>query len=194
MKVQKTYLNKLYEKAEQVMDLYKKFDKRIELIRPSLPACPYGCRDCCLTDVENIEASILEFFPLVIKWHKENVLVQKYEEYKAATESSLCVFLQPDHTLLPQGGCTIYEFRPLVCRLFGSSALLKKRQLDYLACKKLKSQSFDTAMLPIANDFNDKLITIDPYLAVKKYPINEALKKALEYVLSYDYFFRATAS
>ncbi len=184
------HLAGLCEKTNQVLELYKKLDDQIQRIRCNLPSCPYGCRDCCTVASKNIEATILEFFPLALNWYSEGILDEKYEKLKNITQDEPCALLESDPSILPHGGCTVYEYRPLVCRIFGSSSLIRKNRIDFLACKKLKVQNVNPAVLPLASDLHDELVAIDPYLAAKKYPINEALKKAVEYVLNYDYFLR----
>ncbi len=182
------YLIQFRAKTNQVLELFKRFDQQIESIRSNLPSCPYGCRDCCMVPSRNIEASILEFFPLVLHWYDEGVIHQMYEQYKEIADDDVCALLQPDHLILPQGGCTVYKYRPLVCRIFGSSRLVRKNKMDFLACKKLKNEIVEPAILPLATDFHDQLLLIDPYLSTRKHSINEALKRALEYLLNYDYF------
>jgi hypothetical protein len=84
-----------------------------------------------------------------------------------------------------------YEYRGLICRLFGVSVYTdKKGQKKLLTCKKSKAHInkedlYWLLKLPEMSFCYSKLIGIDPYLATSYYPINISVKKAIEMVLFY---------
>ena len=72
-------------------------------LREQIPSfeCVKGCHDCC----GPVTASSEEMSRLPVK---------SDAEHDAALEHLNCVHLGPD-------GCTVYEDRPLICRLFGTT-------------------------------------------------------------------------
>ena len=75
----------------------------IAYLRESIPAfeCVKGCHDCC----GPVTASSEEMSRLPVK---------SDAEHDAALADLNCVHLGPD-------GCTVYNERPLICRLFGTT-------------------------------------------------------------------------
>ncbi|MEH8020886.1 MULTISPECIES: YkgJ family cysteine cluster protein [Rheinheimera] len=82
--------------------MYKNRDT-IARLRDNIPsfACVKGCHDCC----GPVTTSSEEISRLPVKTDAE---------YKAALEHFNCVHLGPN-------GCTVYDERPLICRLFGTT-------------------------------------------------------------------------
>jgi Fe-S-cluster containining protein len=72
-------------------------------LREQIPSfeCVKGCHDCC----GPVTASSEEMSRLPVK---------SDAEHDAALNDLSCVHLGPD-------GCTVYEDRPLICRLFGTT-------------------------------------------------------------------------
>lgn len=164
--------------TQQVLELYTDLDKH----QKNLVMCSTGCRICCNTPAVNIEATILEFLPLAV--HLINTNEQNWIDLaEKATDEDCCVLFQPNIELKPEGGCLFHEFRPLVCRLFGASFALRKDQRQILACHILheKVQKF-MDLLPNAQDYRTRLLSIDFFLSQDIYGINTALKKAIQYV------------
>ncbi|MAB97391.1 MAG: zinc/iron-chelating domain-containing protein [Pseudomonadaceae bacterium] len=77
--------------------------RKIDYLRRQIPsfACIPGCHDCC----GPVTASSEEMSRLP---HKSDA------EHEAALEELNCVHLGPN-------GCQVYDQRPLICRLFGST-------------------------------------------------------------------------
>jgi Fe-S-cluster containining protein len=80
--------------------------RKIDRLRLQIPsfACVPGCHDCC----GPVTASSEEMSRLP---HKTDA------EHEAALEHYNCVHLGPQ-------GCEVYDQRPLICRLFGTTASL----------------------------------------------------------------------
>lgn len=80
--------------------------RTIDQLRLQIPsfACVPGCHDCC----GPVTASSEEMSRLPVK---------SDAEHEAALANYDCVHLGPQ-------GCTVYEQRPLICRLFGTTASL----------------------------------------------------------------------
>jgi uncharacterized protein len=81
-------------------------NRKIDQLRLQIPsfACVPGCHDCC----GPVTASSEELSRLPLK---------SAAEHDAALAEYNCVHLGPQ-------GCTVYEQRPLICRLFGTTATL----------------------------------------------------------------------
>ncbi len=104
-----------------------------------------------------------------------------------------CALLEDDQSKLPEGGCRYYQFRPMICRLFGfSAAIVKNNILSPILCRLVKSNSIHSALdnlslhiterLSVLSEFALRILNLDPYQSGKHYPINLSLKKVLEYV------------
>lgn len=79
---------------------------KIRFLRDQIPsfACVPGCHDCC--------------GPVTTSSEEMSRLPRKSAaEQKAALDELNCVHLGPE-------GCTVYEERPLICRLFGTTPRL----------------------------------------------------------------------
>lgn len=81
-------------------------DRKIDYLRRQIPgfACVPGCHDCC----GPVTASSEEMARLPRKTRAEQ---------DAALAEFNCVHLGPN-------GCQVYDQRPLICRLFGTTASL----------------------------------------------------------------------
>ncbi|WP_274683961.1 YkgJ family cysteine cluster protein [Vibrio aestuarianus] len=75
----------------------------IEYLRERIPVfeCVQGCHDCC----RPVTTSSTEMSRLPVK---------SDAEHEAALDEYNCVHLGPN-------GCEVYEERPLICRLFGTT-------------------------------------------------------------------------
>lgn len=151
--------------------------------------CPSGCSLCCLK--KDISASTLEFLPLAYHLYKTHQADAFYDRVEQTEEQSICSLFSPIG--INGGGCSEYEYRGLICRLFGYAATHDKQgQNRMVTCKTLKAteafQLMKPAILklaPIFPDYYMKLAAIDWQLANEQLPINQAIKRALELVLTY---------
>lgn len=164
--------------STQVMSLYEELDK----IHRKLGLSCNGCRFCCDTPAYNIEVSVLEFLPLV--WHliESNQFEHWFKKVQQATPQDRCILLETDIVLKPEGGCSFHHYRPLICRLFSASFVKRKTQ-QVLSCIFLKEElQKNLDRLADAQDYFDRLYDIDPAMAVDRFDVNTAFRKALEYV------------
>ncbi|MEO8253871.1 MAG: YkgJ family cysteine cluster protein [Flavobacterium sp.] len=157
--------------------------------------CVAGCGKCC-TNPE-IDASPLEFLPwafhLYLNGQAENVLLALN-----ANTSSLCYIYNPLSLVdKNNGNCSAYQYRGLICRLFGFGANKDKYgQYRISTCKIIKEQqkeAFEIASesinkglaVPVFTDYYMNLSQIDFKLGNLILPINKALIYAIEEVLQY---------
>ncbi|MCX7679175.1 MAG: YkgJ family cysteine cluster protein [Spirochaetes bacterium] len=178
----------IFPQLTNLIELYRTIDDATFQVKTLLSInCPAGCGTCCCTASSNIEASIIEMLPLCIYCFKKNI----YHEIRLRIAENFCPFYRP--TPLPDGGCcNAYQYRPLVCRLFGFSFMKNKfGTFIPIACPTLRNEyekkseiiSTNATILPLITAFSFQSLTIDYSLGNDRYPINVAFAKAMDYVL-----------
>jgi uncharacterized protein len=183
----------LEAKVRAVEEVFDDLDHEIARLQDSTGMhCKFGCGQCCLKP--DIEASALEFLPFALHLHKTGQADAWYERVKS-TGSSICLILNP--TQPGSGHCSEYPHRGLICRLFGYSARTNKYgKHELITCQIIKTEqslSYQQAQrlseeggnVPVMTDYYMRLHGIDAELAREFYPINTAIRKALEIVLQY---------
>lgn len=149
--------------------------------------CASGCHLCCLK--KDVTASPLEFFPFAYYLYKKGLAETFYNRLEELPSNSLCILFSALGER--QGGCTEYEYRGLICRLFGfSSGTDKSGQKRLITCRIIKGtqayQQLKPAHLnksPGLADYYMRLAAIDLILANEQLQINDAIRRALEIVL-----------
>lgn len=156
--------------------------------------CPQGCSRCCHTSAANIEVTIFELIPLCLHLHDINMLDCMYHEIIKTGFDATCVLLEQEPGKAKDGGCRHYMWRPLLCRLFNYSAVMNKYgKIQYAMCHVIKKKSPELQdimkdkiskdlQVPINSSLTMTLAQLNPYLSSKRYGINEALYRAIEYV------------
>ncbi|WP_051569305.1 YkgJ family cysteine cluster protein [Alkaliphilus transvaalensis] len=155
-------------------------------------ACISQCSKCCNKSAENIEVTIFEMIPLSIFLWQNRSAEETMEKLNCIDSTASCIMFNPSSNTL--GGCSCYQWRPLLCRLFGFSAILDKNQSPTVSmCKYMKEinpylekeiqEEINKGLIvPINSQFAHKISLINPTLGQKRYPINKALSLALEMV------------
>lgn len=183
----------LLEKVQAVEQVFEKLDREISTFQSwSGFHCPTGCGKCCFKS--DIEATILEFLPFAHYLYTQNQATSWLKNLKD-TRSSICLILNP-----AQGGaglCSEYKHRGLICRLFGYSARTDKYGTkELITCKVIKTEqtaNFELASskigsedgIPVMSQYYMQLHAIDFELTREFFPINEAIKRAIEVILHY---------
>jgi len=183
-------------RVKLVEELYKKLDLEIAKFQTQTKiGCIAGCGKCCTTP--DIDASPLEFLPwafhLFLNGEAKNVLDELTKK-----QDFLCHIYQPLSPLdISSGRCGDYQYRGLICRLFGYGAAKDKYgELRLATCKIIKEgqkENFDKSTaainkglpVPIFTDYYMNLSQIDFRMGNIIVPVNTALKLALEEVLQY---------
>ena len=193
----------VYRKVRAVEKLFRDLDGRISEFQNSTGLkCIAGCGKCCLKP--DIEATVLEFLPFA--WHvfKSGQIDDCYDRL-SHSDSALCMILAPALSSTANGFCTSYEHRGLICRLFGFSARRNKyNSPELFTCRLIKDEQPEKYLevtenikrdldVPVVTDYYMKLKNIDPEWGTITYPINEAIRKAMEVVLNYYYFRKLSA-
>ena len=173
--------------------LFNQLDSEIAALQgQSTLHCKLGCGKCCFK--ADIEATILEFLPFAHHLHQHG-RAEEWHEKLMNTDSSICLILNP--TQAGSGLCSEYEYRGMICRLFGYSARTNKYgKKELVTCQIIKSEqsiAFEATQqriseglpVPVMSDYYMQLHSIDFELTKDYYPINQAIQKAIEVVLHY---------
>ncbi len=190
----------IVKKVSEVETLFSELDAEINTFQSVTKLkCLPGCGRCCTHN--DVDASPLEFLPwahqLYLNGEANDML-----EALAENKSKVCHIYSPVGDLAAgKGGCSNYNFRGLICRLFGYGANKDKHgKLRLATCKIIKE---DQALLftnaekliaeglpiPVFTHYYMRLSQIDFQMGNTILPINEALKIAIEEVLHY-YMYR----
>lgn len=182
----------LEEKATAVSEVFKKLDDQIAAFQSNTTLhCKWGCGKCCFKP--DIEATILEFLPFALDLYKQNKAEEWWDNLRAKADP-ICAILNTNQS--GAGLCSVYEYRGLICRLFGYSARTNKySKLELITCQIIKSEQeeaytdatskLEQLNVPVMSNYYRQLHAIDADLAIKFYPINIAIVKAIETVLHY---------
>lgn len=184
---------RLDDKVREVIAVFEKLDQEIAAFQQETKLhCKFGCGKCCYKS--DIEATTLEFLPFAFDLYKKDQAFAWLEKLRQS-DSSICLILNP--TQSGAGLCSEYVHRGLICRLFGYSARTNKyNQKEYVTCQIIKTEqtaNYNSAAklvaeggeIPVMNQFYMQLHAIDMNLTQNFYPINEAMRRAIEHVLSY---------
>ena len=183
----------LSQKVQAVEEVFLLLDQEISKFQGwSGHACKAGCGKCC--NKADIEATVLEFLPFAHFVYRQNQSSEWLTRLEAH-EGPLCLFFEP--TRAGSGLCSQYPHRGLICRLFGFSARTNKyAQREFVTCEIIRTEQAEAysetvktiqngGSIPVMNQYYMRLHSIDPDLSRDFYPINEAIKRALETVLHY---------
>lgn len=177
------------EKVSRVESVFKQLDEEINAFQSATGIhCKFGCGKCCFKS--DIEATPLEFLPFALHLYKEG-RAEEWHEKLSQSEEQLCMILNP--TQAGAGLCTEYRHRGLICRLFGYSARTNKyNEKELVTCNIIKTEqpneykaATERKDIPVMSQFYMQLHSIDADLTTEFYPINKAIRKAIECVLHY---------
>ncbi len=180
-------------KASQVDELHREISSHfLSFQTKNNLACPSSCGKCCT--YPDIQCSVLEAIPLAIYLNKNEQLQEMKEKIQNRPTDSLCHLFQPIGSDGTKGFCSLYQYRPIICRIFGAYAHKNKSgryQLALCSVLKQEKRNLDSIEgLDFQSSFSywTKLLDdIDPYLAKDVNPINISLSKAIELVEQYNY-------
>ncbi|WP_288983602.1 YkgJ family cysteine cluster protein [uncultured Flavobacterium sp.] len=188
--------NSIENRVRLIETLFHNLDIEIaEFQEKTHLSCIAGCGKCCSTP--EIDASPVEFLP----WAFHVFLNGKAEETLSELEqntTATCFLYHPKSLAeFTMGNCSNYQYRGLICRLFGFGATTDKYgKLRIATCniiKEKQTSNFESATIaintnlsvPIFTEYYMQLSQIDFKLGNIFLPVNKAMKAALEEVLQY---------
>ena len=135
--------------ANDVIEIYRQLDAAVAAFakRAGL-SCPQGCGHCCLS--ENVEATVLECLPLAFFLFRSTQADAVLQQLEDAGDDRRCILYRPDHTRAGLWGCSQYETRTVVCRLFGFAGNRDREGVPRLAMCRLPMSSPGPIRLPCA--------------------------------------------
>lgn len=183
----------LSEKVQAIEELFAGLHQEMSDFHGwSKLTCKTGCGTCC--HKADIEATVLELLPFAAHIYLTNQTAAWLEKLEQSS-SSVCVFF--DAGSKGGGFCSQYKYRTLICRLFGFSARTNKyARKEFVTCQTIKGEQGTEyaitiqgveqgGVVPVINNYYMRLASIDPGLARDFYPVNEAIRRAIETVLQY---------
>jgi uncharacterized protein len=189
----------LQEKSREVRIVFDELDLEIKaFLEASKLTCITGCGFCCSNP--KVSASVLEFLPLAFDLYEKGKAEKTLEILEDANEDKYCIIYKSTSADAEMGFCSDYQNRGLICRLFSSSSRKNKEgKKELITCKKIKENKkelFEKASkeineqmpIPSSSSTYSKLYNIDFQLTSEQMPINKAIKKAIEAVLSFKYY------
>ncbi len=180
------------EIANQVTTLFAEIDRQTQAFQQVTGLhCPSGCGQCC--ENPQVEVTVLDCVPLAIALFQQGegeIWLARLTE----PERDYCLFYQPDPRQAGNGRCSVYAWRPLLCRTFGFATVRNKQGAPELAAcvvhkatqpetvKRCQTAIADGLAAPNFADLAMQLAAIDPAIGSQRWPINQAMKLALERV------------
>lgn len=154
--------------------------------------CVDGCGACCNnTDIEESVLTMLYSADILYKEGK----AEFYLDLLNDNEETMCIFYEYNQHNKNIGRCREYKARGLVCRLFGFAGKKGKHgEVVFAPCERVRENNKEAEKIinsymenggeiPIMQHYGYKILALDPNMGTKRYPINTALKIALEKIL-----------
>ena len=172
------------------MDLYNEMDAAVaEFQRMSGLYCPAGCGMCC--DTVNVEATMLEMLPAAHEIHLRGEADYWLDRLAGRQDRDICAIYMPDPGQNTAGNCSLYAWRPALCRLFGFASVIGRKDSRTLSLCKYAGQAdpiHAAAAQALANQapcfihYAAKIYGLDPASGNRLMPVNRALNQAIEQV------------
>jgi len=187
------------EKSRKVEELFHLLEEEISQLKEETGVhCIENCIYCCTTP--KIMATSLEFYPLAENLYKTGQAEQVLEMIHNSENRTSCPLLNSVSIGGSRIGCTQYEKRGMICRLFTYNYTTDKHGLRKIsACKAMKLAQPDEIRKtneilkekpigPRASGYYSQLQTIDFIEGQNLYPIRDAIIVAIENVLTYYHY------
>ncbi|MFY9150555.1 MAG: alternative ribosome rescue aminoacyl-tRNA hydrolase ArfB [Prolixibacteraceae bacterium] len=184
----------MLEKIRKVERVFKHLEKETSKFgKQSGLNCLTNCDLCCRK--KDLEANVLEFLPFAYYLVQNNLHEAALDLLETNPEH--CINLAKTQVPGQTSGCSNYQYRGLICRLFGSSAIRDKSgHLVVYTCSKIKTaypeqykrtnERLNSGLpIPVISDVYSQIYFIDSLMAEDYNPINVSIRKAIEKVAYY---------
>lgn len=123
---------------KQVEQIFQEIDRQTATLQAATGLhCPPGCGRCC--ENPEVETTVLEMMPLALELWQRGEVLQWIDRSQAVEERGPCVFYHPDPFIPGNGRCSVYSWRPTICRLFAFATVTNKQgQPELAACVRQK--------------------------------------------------------
>jgi len=188
--------NSIENRVRLIETLFHNLDIEIaEFQEKTHLSCIAGCGKCCSTP--EIDASPVEFLPWAFYVFLNGKAEETLSELEQNTTATCFLYRPKSLAEFTMGNCSNYQYRGLICRLFGFGATTDKYgKLRIATCniiKEKQTSNFESATIainanlsvPIFTEYYMQLSQIDFKLGNIFLPVNKAMKAALEEVLQY---------
>jgi len=176
---------------QDMMALFESIDVQTEKFANQTGLkCKKGCGACC--NNPNIETTVAELLPLAAHLWAEGLTQIKLEKIQSDASKNICAFYEPDPRNPSKGRCSIYAYRPGLCRLFGFAAHHDKygkfelvtckiiRDSQPQACQRAQEELNEGLEAPLLGKYSFSVANIDPVHGEALLPINHAIRLAIE--------------
>ncbi len=187
------YLFQKFPGIKELIEIYKEIDAHIERFKKITGIdCLEGCGRCCEIPSWKVETTVFELIPLAIHLWKSGEAEVFLKRILRTDRDSVCVFYKKE--LNKNGYCYVYPLRPIICRLFGFSAIKDKySRLHPVLCpiiregypdkyEMIKKMIGEGLKIPISSFYGRRIKVLDPIYGRDLLSINEALKITIEMV------------
>lgn len=189
----------LREKSAEVRRVFDSLDQEIKsFMAVSQLSCISGCGKCCANP--KVSATVMEFIPLAFDLYDKGKAEDALVLLDSKSEDDWCIVYKSFSEDGAMGFCSDYANRGMICRLFSSSYRKNKHgEKEIITCKKIKTEkqgAYESAVLaikegldlPSSSGYYAQLFNIDHSLTADQMPINQAIQKAIEKVLTYQFY------
>ncbi len=176
------------EIVSRVVNLYARMDKAVaEFQLKSGLRCPTGCGICC--PAADVQVTVLEMLPVAHEILRIDRATEWLERLDAIQEARGCILYSVQPAEGAAGHCSFYNWRPMLCRLFGFAAVRSRAGAKALSvCKHVRQTDplAAAAAIALAEEapcfvhFSAQVYALDPALGIRLMPINTALRHAIE--------------
>lgn len=186
---------------DSILALFHELDAETEAFAAATGLrCPTGCGACCESPA--IHCAAVEFEPLARAFVDAGTAEAALER-AAEAGAGPCIFYAADGP--GRGRCTVYAYRPAVCRLFGFAAVRGKRgHPELAACRRHKAEQPEAvaraheqvatgAPVPLMGVWQTRAAELGTSTSGALLPINQAIATALERALMLTAFASADA-
>ena len=187
-------MRELRQLAQEVKIIFDEMSSTFSLYQKQTGlTCFAGCGKCCLNP--DVHSSILEMLPMALDFYDRGIAEVMLEKLQTEKKNSCPLYLS--YSLDGSfGGCSEYQNRPTICRVFGASARQGKGGRELSVCRKIKqnkifeyqSASAQPEKAPLIEEWAKKITVLSYQYSSHFFPIGEALIKALEIVLTKSYY------
>ncbi len=189
----------IVHKVRAVEKLFKTLEKDVQKLKDQTGIhCVDNCIKCCTTP--KIMATAVEFYPLAYYLYKNGLADSFLSNIEQIHDGSICPALNRFSIDGSRIGCSFYEHRGLICRLFTYNYHTDKNDRRLIsACKTIKTTLPDSITKaneilqrkpigPKATEYYQKLQFIDFYEAQRLYPIGDAIRIAIETIVTHFHY------